>query len=565
MDENLENFVSLLDQHRRPPPASDELRHLPDWARRALEELPDMSRRDAARGEIGAEATAPQARSIHGKSETGDVALAERPESMRPISAFRLLKPAQRAKKSEETSNIDFSAMLRAAESPSCDQKSAADELHAKAEEAPVAAPPADPETSTARRKFRLLHALLPALALAIVAGGGIHWYVERRAAIATSPQSPTDAAAKKPMRGAIVVAKPAAKAVAIKVAAIVKKPKSAPTVPMPATQVASAVRQPVPVSDPKPAPPAPVAPMAKVAPAPTAVAAAIPTAPRPHQSHNLQLAMLTPPNLAEVMGARPPAPTPPTRGANQPTWLRFAVPAAPRAFSGEPRVAIVIDDLGLDQHRTARAIALNGGVTLSFLAYASNLPQQAAAARHAGHELIVHVPMEPIVGLPGQGQSAQDRAAFAQEEILRRVKWDLSRFKGYVGVDNHLGSELSRNPAVAQTVMNVLKQRGLLFLDAHRGDGGTAFDVAQRIGVPTATRDIFLDNDVAATAIERRLAALEKLARTQGTAIAIARPHDRTLDALTVWLGNLKSKGIQLVPLTAIVQEREQHAVRLN
>ncbi|MGH6990005.1 MAG: divergent polysaccharide deacetylase family protein, partial [Stellaceae bacterium] len=239
------------------------------------------------------------------------------------------------------------------------------------------------------------------------------------------------------------------------------------------------------------------------------------------------------------------------------------AVPAP--AFNGEPRIAIVIDDLGLDKHRTARAIALDGRVTLSFLAYASDLPQQTAAARQAGHELIVHVPMEPIIRPSYLGRPAKTSSAFEQQEILRRLKWDLSRFKGYVGVDNRLGSELSRNQATAQTVMTALKRRGLLFLDARSGDAGTAFDVAERVGVPTVARDVFLDNDISSVSIEARLAALEKLAKTQGTAIAIGRPHDRTLDALTAWIATLKSKGIQLVPLTAIVKQRARRPVRVN
>jgi uncharacterized protein len=202
--------------------------------------------------------------------------------------------------------------------------------------------------------------------------------------------------------------------------------------------------------------------------------------------------------------------------------------------------------------------------VTLSFLAYASDLPQQTAAARRAGHELIVHVPMEPIIR-PKYLHASAGASDLAHEELVRRLNWDLSRFTGYVGVNNHLGSELASDPDMANTVLDLLKARGLLFLDAHGPGRGSVFQMAERLGVPVATRDIFLDDDISATAIGARLAALEKLARDRGTAIAIGHPHDRTLEALTVWLASLPSKGIQLVPLTAIVKERDRQAAGIT
>jgi hypothetical protein len=267
---------------------------------------------------------------------------------------------------------------------------------------------------------------------------------------------------------------------------------------------------------------------------------------------------------IAMLPGVMPPpvtsAPTKATATAEEPTWRRNAVPAPP--YSGRPQVAIVIDDLGIDANRTQRAIALEGPVTLSFLAYASDLPQQTEAARKAGHELIVHVPMEPIVR--PKFVSAGSATGQAHDELLRRLRWDLSRFTGYVGVNNHMGNRLAADPESTQTVVAELKARGLLFLDYHGANGGVVA-VAERFGVPTVSRDIFLDDDVGATSVNERLAALEKLARVQGTAIAIGHPHDRTLEALRTWLASLQSKGLQLVPLTAIVKDREQHVAGAN
>jgi hypothetical protein len=267
------------------------------------------------------------------------------------------------------------------------------------------------------------------------------------------------------------------------------------------------------------------------------------------------QVAMLTGP--LHVI-APPAGKSVPESGA-EPTWRRNAVVAPP--YDGRPQIAIVIDDLGIDSNRTGRAIELDGAVTLSFLAYASNLAEQTEAARKAGHELIVHVPMEPVVR-PKFISAGSDN--LAQGELLRRLRWDLSRFSGYVGVNNHMGNRLASDPESTETVVSELKTRGLLFLD-YRGSNGGVAAVAERLGVPTVSRDVFLDDDVGAASVNERLAALEKVARTQGTAVAIGHPHDRTLEALRAWLASMPAKGLQLVPLTAIVRDREQHVARAN
>ncbi len=268
-----------------------------------------------------------------------------------------------------------------------------------------------------------------------------------------------------------------------------------------------------------------------------------IATAPQPpaQQPARPRLAALPPPSLPRPEGV-------------QPAWLRFAV-AAP-AVQGRARVAIVIDDLGVDRRRTERTIALKGPLTLSFLAYASDLPHLTEAARHAGHELLVHVPMEPMSHSENMGPNGL-AIDLSRDELLRRLRWDLGRFEGYVGINNHMGSRFTSDAPSMIAVMEELKARGLLFIDSRTIASTMGGELAQRLGVPTASRDVFLDNERDATAVAERLAMLEATARRHGSAIAIGHPHDGTLAELTLWLDTLASKGLALVPVSAIVKER--------
>jgi uncharacterized protein len=264
------------------------------------------------------------------------------------------------------------------------------------------------------------------------------------------------------------------------------------------------------------------------------------------------------PPALPQV-AALPPSALP-KPDAVQPAWLRYAV-AAP-AVQGRARIAIVIDDLGVDRRRTERTIALKGPLTLSFLAYAADLPHLTEAARRAGHELMVHVPMEPMSHGEDMGPNGL-AVSLSHDELLRRLRWDLDRFDGYVGINNHMGSRFTSDVQGMTAVMEELKVRGLLFIDSRTIASTVAAERAQRLGVPNASRDVFLDNERDATAVAERLAVLEARARRQGSAIAIGHPHDGTLAELTLWLDTLASKGLVLVPVSAIVKERWAAEVR--
>ena len=260
------------------------------------------------------------------------------------------------------------------------------------------------------------------------------------------------------------------------------------------------------------------------------------------------------PPPVQQVAMVMPPPAAPPQQVAAVPAWIRNAVPVPAR--DARPRIAVVIDDIGLDRARSARAIALPGPLTLAFLPYAMDLPRQTEAARKAGHELLVHVPMEPIGKNFDAGPSPLD-VDLSPEQVLQRLRWDLERFEGYVGIDNHMGSRFTGDAEALQPVMRELHDRGLLFIDSRTVAHSAGGEVARKYAVPHAGRDVFLDDEISAPAIAVQLAELERVARRNGSAIAIGHPHDQTLDALTNWLRDLASKGFVLVPVSAIVKER--------
>ncbi len=237
------------------------------------------------------------------------------------------------------------------------------------------------------------------------------------------------------------------------------------------------------------------------------------------------------------------------------PLWLRNAVPVA--VGPGQAMIAIVIDDLGLNRPAARRAIRLPAPLTLSFMTYAEDLPRFAADARAAGHELLLHVPMEPRDRAYDPGPKVL-KVGLAGDEIAGRLDWGLARFEGFVGINNHMGSRFTASPEGMGQVMRALRDRDLLFLDSVTSPASVAGRAADRAGVPFARRDVFLDhNRRDPNAIRRQLEVLERIARRRGYAVGIGHPHRATLEVLAEWLPEARRRGIALVPISAIVGHR--------
>ncbi|MDP1723317.1 MAG: divergent polysaccharide deacetylase family protein [Alphaproteobacteria bacterium] len=216
------------------------------------------------------------------------------------------------------------------------------------------------------------------------------------------------------------------------------------------------------------------------------------------------------------------------------------------------PKIAIVIDDVGVDFNRSARAIALPKEVTLSFLAYASKIKEQTKIARDKGHELLVHVPMEADSGKDAGLKSLLVKSS--DKDLKEHLYWHLSQFDGYIGINNHMGSKFTSSKEPLQKVMADIKSRKLFFLDSKTTMKSLVPELAKECKVPCIERDVFLDHDPTLKAIEIQLKLVEDIALKNGIAIAIGHPKDDTLNALEKWIPTLMKKGYNLVPLSSLV-----------
>ena len=262
---------------------------------------------------------------------------------------------------------------------------------------------------------------------------------------------------------------------------------------------------------------------------------------------------ILTPPDSAAASGFsfRPTiAPT-----VAEPRWRRYAV-AAP-ANRDKPAITIVIDDLGVVHPATERVLAMQGPLTLSWFPFARKLPEQVAAGLARGHEATLHMPMQSFGNSEAWTGPNPLRIDLPNEVNLERLRAAIAAVPNTVGLNNHMGSVATHDPALMALVARETLANDMLFLDSVVIPHSQGIIQAHQAGVVSAARDFFIDHSPDPIQIREQLAEIEAHARKHGDVIAIGHPWPHTVTALEEWLPTLEGKGFALCPLSAMVARR--------
>jgi polysaccharide deacetylase 2 family uncharacterized protein YibQ len=213
----------------------------------------------------------------------------------------------------------------------------------------------------------------------------------------------------------------------------------------------------------------------------------------------------------------------------------------------------VVIDDVGFDESMALDFARLGLPMTFAILPHQRYSLALASRLREMGHEVILHLPMQPV-GRPGSdpGEGAVIEG-LSRDEIRAIVEGDLESVPGAVGLNNHMGSRATTDPILMRTVLEVARERGLFFLDSRTTSATVAYDLAVEMGIPAARRTVFLDDRRERSYIEAQVRSLLERARMEGIALAIGHPDQATLDALKESTGLLRSPDIRMVPVSTL------------
>lgn len=217
--------------------------------------------------------------------------------------------------------------------------------------------------------------------------------------------------------------------------------------------------------------------------------------------------------------------------------------------------MAVVVDDCGHDAALMRRAVQVAAPLTFAIIPRLAHSTASAEMAHEAGHEVILHQPMEPLSYPstdPGQGAIL---TGMGRPEAIRVVTENLRSIPHVAGLNNHMGSRATADPVLMGHVLAGVGQLragampDLYFLDSKTTAATVAYDTARRFGLPAAIRTTFLDNDD--EDVERIRAQLDELlatARRDGEAIGIGHLKPTTLSVLEAVLPSLPRTEVQVV-----------------
>lgn len=216
-------------------------------------------------------------------------------------------------------------------------------------------------------------------------------------------------------------------------------------------------------------------------------------------------------------------------------------------------RLAIVIDDWGYDWSAADRFLELPGPLTLAVLPHVPYSKKHASQGRSRGHEILLHLPMEPSSGLDaGPGMVTVD---MDDGEIASIVREAIASVPGIVGVSNHMGSKVTSNTRAMGIILGVVKEHGLFFLDSNTAPASVVPTVSRAMGVPFAVNYIFLDNVAEEASVRRQFERLIRRALREGSAIGIGHVKGATAKVLHDMLPTLSERGIELVPISQLLE----------
>ena len=231
---------------------------------------------------------------------------------------------------------------------------------------------------------------------------------------------------------------------------------------------------------------------------------------------------------------------------------LRYRVPL--EISSSRPKIAIIMDDMGGSLKTFQQLLDLDLAVTPAILPESRKATEGALLLQKAGREYMIHIPMQPKnfpTMNPGPHALLLGQSDTQTRQLVRQY---MDLVPGAVGGNNHMGSSytLAREPM--HIVLEELKQNGQFFIDSKTIAGSVAFDEARKLGLPTAARNIFLDNEEDVRYIAQQIRKMVRISEDKGEVIAICHPYPQTLEALHQELPWLKQQQVDFVAASALV-----------
>jgi len=206
--------------------------------------------------------------------------------------------------------------------------------------------------------------------------------------------------------------------------------------------------------------------------------------------------------------------------------------------------IVLVIDDFGYRNDNIS-----DGFLNLSIPITCAIIPGHTASKKFAekavsyGKEVIIHMPMESENYSPGEDEYKL-LTSMTSELLENKLIQAFESLPEAIGMNNHQGSKATSDSKTMTVLASVLKDRGKYFIDSRTSSLTIGEKTMVSFGVPTARRNIFLDNNNDLDKIEEQMNKLANSAKNNGFAVGLGHARKNTLSVLEKVVPGLLDKG---------------------
>jgi polysaccharide deacetylase 2 family uncharacterized protein YibQ len=171
------------------------------------------------------------------------------------------------------------------------------------------------------------------------------------------------------------------------------------------------------------------------------------------------------------------------------------SIHARKEEISSSKKIALVIDDFGNDMRGTSEMMELPIPFTAAVMPFMPTTKRDAEWAHRLGHEVLIHMPMEPVRGKKswlGPGAITTD---LPDEEIRKRILGAIHDVPFAVGINNHMGSKATADKRVMSIILEICKEKNLIYLDSKTTHKSKVQPIARELGVRSIENQLFMDD----------------------------------------------------------------------
>lgn len=200
-----------------------------------------------------------------------------------------------------------------------------------------------------------------------------------------------------------------------------------------------------------------------------------------------------------------------------------FILVSSPITLAKTP-LMIIIDDFGNNQKGTNEMLSLDMPLNIAVMPFLDSSTKEAELAYENGHEVLVHLPLEPKSGKASWLGPKPVTTNLSNDEIRAIVLEAIESVPHAKGMNNHTGSKATEDERVMRVVLEVCKEKGLYFIDSRTSHQSVVGKIAQEINLPYLENQLFFDHEYSREYMNRQ--AQKLLTRLNERPFMIAIGH---------------------------------------